>query len=121
MSFVRFLILAFALPAPAFSQAPAPAAQPAQSEHRLSPEEIQKVLDEAARKRGSVSHQLEASEPAAESRRLPVHGEVGVSIGTGGYRSAYGTAFIGLPGDGAAIISMGTERLRADPYFGRRE
>jgi hypothetical protein len=44
---------------------------------------------------------------AGEAGR-PIHGEVGFEIGTGGYRSAFGTAIVPLAGDGVAIISLGS-------------
>jgi len=92
-------------------------AQPIMTEHRLSPAEIERVLADAARKR-------EHAEPASPSRELeddnlppPIHGEVGFSVGTGGYRSAFGTAIIPLAGDGVAILSFGTGRFRSDGDF----
>lgn len=88
---------------------PSPAA--ASSEHRLTPEQIQKVLDDAARKRASADRPESTAGPEAHAVPTPVHGEIGFSIGTGGYRSAYGTAIIGLPGDGTATLSIGTQRL----------
>ena len=61
------------------------------SEHRLSPAEIETVLDDAARRR-------ELAEPSEERLPPPIQGEIGFSVGTGGYRSAYGTAVVPLPG-----------------------
>ena len=51
----------------------------------------------------------------------PIHGEIGFSIGTGGYRSAFGTAVVPLPGDGAAIFSFGTDRFEPGRDFYYRE
>ena len=51
----------------------------------------------------------------------PIHGEIGFSIGTGGYRSAYGTAVVPLAGDGVAILSFGTDRLGSAPDYRYRE
>jgi hypothetical protein len=85
-------------------------AQPANgmsSEHRLSPAEIETVLNDAARKR-------ESAEPSDERLPPPIQGEIGFSIGTGGFRSAYGTAVVPLPGDGVAILSLGTDRFDFD-------
>ena len=81
------------------------------TEHRLSPEEIEKVLDDAARKNQGVGAEAELPDAERGSPGTPIHGEVGFAIGTGGYRSAHGTAVIGLPGEGTAIIAMGTQRL----------
>lgn len=41
---------------------------------------------------------------------LPIHGEFGAMIGTGGMRSAYGTAAIPIGQDGGAIISFESSR-----------
>ena len=88
-----------------------PAAMP--SEHRLSPEEVEKVLAEAARKNSRPAPVDFPADPEAESDTpaSPVHGEVGFAIGTGGYRSAHGTAYVPL-GNGQAVVSFGTSRIR---------
>ncbi|MEO6112925.1 MAG: hypothetical protein ABIP07_00550, partial [Sphingomicrobium sp.] len=88
MTIIAALILAMAVPA----ATPAPAAP---AEHRLSETEIEKVLAEAARKR-------EAQALTASKTGPDIHGEIGVSIGTGGYRSVHGTAVVELPDDGFA-------------------
>ena len=93
-------LLALAILAPSAAYA-APDEVPAPSEIRLSQEEIDKVLEEAARKR-------EHPQPSAENPKRQVHGEVGFSVGTGGYRSAYGTAIVPLENDGFAIFSLDT-------------
>ena len=67
-------------------------------EHRLSPVEIQKILDEAAARRAL------AGDP--EPRR--VEGELGVAIGTGGYREVFGTAVVPLGQTGTAILQFDT-------------
>lgn len=89
--------------------APALAEQPAAGEHRLSQEQVDQVLADAAKKREAAEAQAEAE---AKKRGLPIHGEVGFAIGTGGYRSAYGTAIVDLPDGGVAQFSMGTGRDR---------
>jgi hypothetical protein len=71
----------------------------AQDTRRLSPAEVERVLEEVARKR------VTAEKPPA---RL-IEGEVGVSIGTGGYREVFGTAVVPISKDGTAIISIGSE------------
>ena len=75
------------------------------SEHRLSDAEIEKILDAAALKR-------EAAAPAGETAEIPIHGEVGFAIGTGGYRSAFGTAIVPLSEEGVAILSFETNTFR---------
>jgi len=115
MSLLPIMMFALAALEPAGASAADPAAPPA--EHRLSPEEVEKVLEEAARKRHGQSATSSApSEDSGGRAALPVHGEVGFSIGTGGYRAAHGTAVIGLPGDGRAIVSVGTSRLPGDDF-----
>ena len=104
------MLLAFSIALPGASLAAPDGAQPdtgMASEHRLSPAEIATVLDDAARRR-------ELAEPSEEKLPPPIQGEVGFSIGTGGYRSAYGTAVVPLPGKGVAILSLGTDRFDFD-------
>ena len=91
---------AIAILAPSAAYAAAEPA-PLPLEFRLSREEIDKVLEEAARKR-------EHPQPSAENPKRQVHGEVGFSVGTGGYRSAYGTAIVPFADDGFAIFSLDT-------------
>lgn len=67
-------------------------------EHRLSPAEVQKILDQAAARR----------ELAVDPEPRRIEGELGVAIGTGGYREAFGTAVVPLGQDGTAIISFDT-------------
>lgn len=99
----RPLLLASALllPTTAHALAPDAVAPAAPSERRLSDAEIERVLDAAAAKR-------EASEQAGDQPGRQVHGEVGVSIGTGGYRSVFGTAVVPVLSDGVAILSFET-------------
>ncbi len=75
--------------------APAPIAD----ERRLSPAEVERILEEAAKKR------VAADKPPARV----IEGEVGVSVGTGGYREIFGTAVVPVGKDGTAIISIGGE------------
>lgn len=104
------------MPAAAFAADPAPQAA-VSAEHRLSADEIEKILEEAARKREGAGGQASPAADEPESTAIPIHGEMGFSIGTGGYRAAHGTAVVGLPGDGFAIISLGTRRLPNAPVF----
>jgi hypothetical protein len=100
MPVLRMLLLAWSLALPGASLA----AEPAPSEHRLSPDQVEKILDEAARQRELAELSTEGAGPA-------IHGEVGFSIGTGGYRSAFGTAVVPLPGDGVARLSLETSNF----------
>lgn len=109
------VIAAAAMPAPAMAQTGEPAPSPL-SERRLTPEQVEAVLAEAAKKRQAapVQPDPDALEQASRPR---VHGEVGVAIGTGGYREAFGTAIYPLGDDGVAAISLdfvdwGTPRYR---------
>jgi hypothetical protein len=98
------VIAALTLPVPVAAQASDPAPTSA-SERRLSPEQIEAVLAEAAKKREAV--RMEAGPDAVEEAPRPqVHGEVGISVGTGGYREAFGTAIYPLGDDGVAAISL---------------
>lgn len=97
-----------------------PAALP--SEVRLSDAEKEKVLEAAAssRREHPIGYAAEAEDD--DDHAQPIHGEVGFSVGTGGYHSAYGTAVVPLEGDGVAIISLGAtdmgSRIRyADPWW----
>lgn len=74
----------------------------AQDERRLSPAEVERILDEAARKRTAVQ------QPPARA----IEGEVGVSVGTGGYRETFGTAVVPVGAEGAAIISIDSAQSR---------
>ena len=108
------LLLAAAMIAPSAGFAtPAP---PLPSEVRLSDEDKEKVLEAAAAKnRAPPAVQTDVADDADEALPPPIHGEVGVEIGTGGYRSAYGTTVVPLD-DGVAIISLGTADLGRRRY-----
>lgn len=47
----------------------------------------------------------------AGSGALPIHGEFGALIGTGGMRSVYGTAAIPIGENGGAIVSFENSRF----------
>ena len=77
--------------------------------HRLSPEQAEAVQDAAADRNINA--------PSLDDRQVPdgrIHGEIGFGIGTGGYNSIFGTAFVPLGEDGFAAFSF----ERSD--FGRR-
>lgn len=98
------VIAALLMPTSALAQAGAPAPSPP-AEHRLSPEQIEAVLAEAAKKREAAEGKADP-DAAEQAPRPQVHGEVGFSIGTGGYREAFGTAIYPLGDDGMAAISL---------------
>jgi hypothetical protein len=111
------MLLAWLIALPGAALATLDQAQPATGispERRLSPAEIESVLNDAVRRR-------ELAEISDQALPPPIHGEVGISIGTGGYRSAFGTAIVPLPGDGVAILSLGTDRFGSDRDFHHKE
>jgi hypothetical protein len=84
-------------------------AGPAGTIHRLSPAEAEALLDAAANRNINA--------PSLDDRQVPdgrIHGEIGFGIGTGGYSSVFGTAYVPLGEDGFAAFSF--ERTN----FGRR-
>ena len=104
-------LAALLCPGLAPAQTPAaPAPAPTPDEHRLTPEQIEAVLAEAAARRAAEAKRAPmevAPDQHAEDQPGPqVQGEVGLSIGTGGYREAYGTAIYPLEGGGVAAISL---------------
>lgn len=114
---VRVMLLAWSIALPGVALATPDQNQPTTgilSEHRLSPAEIESVLNDAARRR-------ELAEISDDALPPPIHGEIGVSIGTGGYRSVFGTAVVPLSGDGVAILSLGTDRFEPDRDFHRKD
>ena len=98
------VVVASLLPGPGLAQPgePSPAVS---SERRLSAEQIEAVLAAAAKKREAIE-QHRSPESRAEPLAPAAHGEVGVTIGTGGYREAFGTAVHPLGRDGSAAISF---------------
>jgi hypothetical protein len=92
------LILACAFPAAALAAEP--------GVQRLSDEQVERVLADAAAKR-------EAAEIAALEPKPGIHGQAGVEVGTGGHRAAFGTAYIPLGSDGSgATVSIATSTGR---------
>ena len=84
-----------------FLFAPAPAVD----ERRLSPAEVERILEEAARKR------VAADKPPARV----IEGEIGVSVGTGGHHEIFGTAVVPVGAEGTAIISIDNAESRRHP------
>jgi len=111
---IQNLFLTLALVTPAMANGAPDRAAPIASEIRLSDEEKEKVLEAAAtRKREQPATVAEEVVPQPPQ----VHGEVGFTIGTGGYRSAYGGAYVSLGDDGFAAISAETTDLgKRDRY-----
>jgi hypothetical protein len=107
MTNLRTLLILSLLLAPASALA-APVQTPVK---RLSDEQVEQVLAAAAAKR-------EAAEAAAPDPALAIHGEVGVEVGTGGHRAAFGTAFVPLGDNASAIVSFVT--ATGPNYYGRR-
>ena len=82
---------------------------PSGTVHRLTPAEAEAVQVAAADRNINA--------PSLEDRAVPdgrIHGEIGFGIGTGGYNSVFGTAFVPLGDNGFAALSF----ERSD--FGRR-
>ena len=85
-------------------------ASPAGTVHRLPPEEVRRILADAAEKPRMIPDK--AGEPSKKIR-----GEMGVMIGTGGARAAYGSAVVPLGDRGVAAFSFETGRY---PGYDRR-
>lgn len=118
MNKICLMIASAALTFPAIAVAQNAAPASSTDERRLSPEQVEAVLADAASKRAAAQSRAPVDAAITDDDDLPtpppqVHGEVGVAIGTGGYREAYGTAVYPLE-DGVVAISLGF----AD--FGRR-
>ena len=87
-----------------------PAVASPTDERRLTPEQIEAVLAEAAKKRAAAEKQVHVEQVAIDeadpSPPPQVHGEVGFGIGTGGYREVFGTGVYPIGEDGVAAISL---------------
>ena len=90
-------------PDPFFSGTIPPDPALAGTARRLSPEQR-----EAAIEAGAARSALGIDGGNGPDRQI--HGEVGVAIGTGGYRAAYGTAVVPLGDTGVAAVSVETDR-----------
>lgn len=111
MRFAGGIIVLAALASPAVAFAQASTAPSATDERRLTPEQIEAVLADAAAKRAAAERPVPADIPATEESKAPpvigpIHGEVGVSVGTGGYREVFGTAVYPMGQDGVAAFSL---------------
>ena len=123
MMLARPALLSAALLSAALLLPVAAQAQTATSgEVRLTPEQVEQVLADAAAKRQAGDVPLEwrketlPADAADATPARPVHGEMGFSVGTGGYRSAFGTAIVPLGNEGVASFSFETGRGRTYPY-----
>ena len=100
-SLIFVMSAALAISCGAVSAAEPVSAAPAGTVHRLSPKEAEAVQASAADRNINA--------PALDDRPVPdgrIHGEIGFGIGTGGYSSVFGTAFIPLGDDGFAALSF---------------
>ena len=115
--FVTPIIAMFALSAPAVGQQAADPAAANPTERRLTPQQVEQVLAEAEARRAAAEGG--ATQPDGDELDLvpPIYGELGVSIGTGGYRSAYGSAVYPMGPNGSAAISLHFDRGREDPIY----
>ena len=110
-------VLALAAPVAA-EESPVPA--PIASEHRLTPEQVEQILSEVAAKRASSQKGAAPTVDTGTEELEPLHliyGEVGISIGTGGYRSAYGSALYPIGQDGFAAISLNFDDWDLDHHW----
>ena len=103
--FLPILLSLLAGPALAQTQAETmPAPDAAQADVvRLSPQER-----EAAIEQGAARAARDAELAGVPDRKI--HGEVGVEIGTGGARAAYGSAVVPLGDAGMAAVAFETDR-----------
>ena len=112
MRLAKCMIAAVALLSPALVAAQnSPAAAPSSTdERRLTPEQVEAILAEAAKKNATAEKHAPVQELTAKEAEQaplpPVHGEVGIGTGTGGYRQVFGTAIYPVGNDGMAAISL---------------
>lgn len=85
----------------------------AADERRLSAAEVEQILEAAAQKREAPTISAAAPVVKVKTPARPIEGEVGVTVGSGGYREVFGTAIVPVGADGVAIISFdGAESSR---------
>ena len=99
------LIAAIALAAAQAAADPAPTS----GEHRLTPEQVETVLAEAAAKREASEKRATSTIEITDLEPLPppqLHGEFGIGMGTGGYREMFGTGIYPMGQDGVAAFSF---------------
>ena len=78
-------------------------AQTAPQVYRLSPEEVLRLQDSTSRSRSAFDA---ADSPRPRDGRI--HGEIGVGIGTNGYRSLSGIAEVPLGDSASALLAFET-------------
>lgn len=114
------LIAAIALAAAQTAAEPAPAS----GEHRLTPEQVEAVLAEAAAKREASERRAATIAEIPDLEPLPapqVHGEFGIGAGTGGYREIFGSSIVPMGTNGVGAFSFdfvgfGNQDIRRDRY-----
>ena len=89
-----------------------PAPTLAADELRLSATEVKRILDTAAQKREAPTIAAAAPVAKVKTPARPIEGEVGVAIGTGGYREVFGTAIVPVGAEGVVIISIDSAESR---------
>lgn len=82
---------------------------------RLSPAEAEAAIEAGAARQSRAAQALPDNPPLDRG----VHGEVGVAIGTQGYRSMYGVIGVPLGDSGGVLLGYNNERGR-DLFYGRR-
>ena len=106
------------MPATAQPDRAPPGVMPAASasERRLTPEQIDKVLADAARRNKEIP--VGTATLADEAPPCPTqpHGEVGVGVGTGGYSSVYGATVIPIGCNAAVAISIESSEFGGGRY-----
>lgn len=90
----------------------APVDTPSGTVISLSPEQVE-AAKEAAAERNMKAAALGIDTSAQPDRRP--HGEVGVAVGTGGYRSIYGSTVMPLGKDG--VLALSFENTQNNPYY----
>lgn len=86
------------------------------SERRLTPQQVDKVLADAAKRDKEIP--VRTATIADEAPPCPTrpHGEMGVGVGTGGYSSVYGTTVIPVGCRGAVAISIESSNFGSGRY-----
>jgi hypothetical protein len=78
---------------------------------RLTPEQVE------AAKEAAAERNMKTAEAGFDTSIMPdrgPHGEVGIAVGTGGYRSIYGSTVMPLGKDG--VLAFSFENTQNDPY-----
>ena len=104
-SVMGILIAAIALAATQAAADPAPS----RTERRLTPEQVETILAEAAAKREASERRAPLETETVDLEPMPapqVHGEFGIGMGTGGYREFFGTGIYPIGVDGVAAVSF---------------